>query len=134
MDDPQPDFLGIPQSTEACEAVAVLDVSAGDGGLAVSYDESFHLDREVDGPVVTATMHLSTAQRVRHHVRRPLAGSRNLLMKTAGNTLSETVPIALAYDEWRPPGGPLPARDFMPEPRVGVSRLPALGKLGRTVQ
>ena len=34
------------------------------------------------------------AQRVRHHLRRPLAGSRNLLMNTAGNTVSETVPLA----------------------------------------
>ena len=33
------------------------------------------------------------AQRVRDHLRRPLAGSRNLLIETAGNTVSETVPI-----------------------------------------
>ena len=32
------------------------------------------------------------AQRVRDHLRRPLAGSRDLLMKTAGNTVSEIVP------------------------------------------
>ena len=32
--------------------------------------------------------------RVRDHLRRPLAGSRNLLMKTAGNTVSETVPMS----------------------------------------
>src|SRR5215212_2588437 len=32
------------------------------------------------------------AQRVRHHLRRPLAGSRNLLMKTAGNTVAVTDP------------------------------------------
>jgi transposase-like protein len=30
----------------------------------------------------------ASAQRVRHHLRRPLAGSRNLLMKTAGNTVN----------------------------------------------
>ena len=32
------------------------------------------------------------AQRVRDHLRRPLAGSRDLLMKTAGNTVTEIVP------------------------------------------
>src|SRR5215212_3492618 len=35
------------------------------------------------------------AQRVRHHLRRPLAGSRNLLMKTAGNTVAVTDPTSL---------------------------------------
>ena len=35
----------------------------------------------------------TSAQRVRYHLRRPLAGSRNLLMTTAGNTVSETVPL-----------------------------------------
>ena len=34
----------------------------------------------------------ASAQRVRDHLRRPLAGSRDLLMKTAGNTVCETVP------------------------------------------
>ena len=34
----------------------------------------------------------ASAQRVRDHLRRPLAGSRDLLMKTAGNTVSEIVP------------------------------------------
>jgi len=38
----------------------------------------------------------ASPQRVRHHLRRPLAGSRNLLMTTAGNTLSETVPMGMA--------------------------------------
>ena len=31
-------------------------------------------------------------QRVRHHLRRPLAGSRNLLMINAGNTVAVTDP------------------------------------------
>lgn len=34
----------------------------------------------------------TSAERVRHHLRRPLAGSRNLLMTTAGNTVPVTDP------------------------------------------
>jgi transposase-like protein len=34
----------------------------------------------------------ASPQRVRHHLRRPLAGSRNLLMKNAGNTVPVTGP------------------------------------------
>jgi hypothetical protein len=34
----------------------------------------------------------TSTERVRHHLRRPLAGSRNLLMKTAGNTVVVTDP------------------------------------------
>jgi len=34
----------------------------------------------------------ASAQRIRCHLRRPLAGSRDLLMETAGNTLGETAP------------------------------------------
>jgi hypothetical protein len=36
----------------------------------------------------------ASTERVRHHLRRPLAGSRNLLMKTAGNTVPVTDPGA----------------------------------------
>ena len=35
----------------------------------------------------------TSSQRIRHHLRRPLAGSRDVLMKTAGNTVSETDPL-----------------------------------------
>src|SRR5215212_6267114 len=38
------------------------------------------------------TAHETSPQRLRHHLRRPLAGSRNLLMKTAGNTVPVTDP------------------------------------------
>jgi hypothetical protein len=34
----------------------------------------------------------ATTQRVRHHLRRTLAGT-NLLIKNAGNTVSDTAPI-----------------------------------------
>lgn len=37
----------------------------------------------------------ASAQRVRDHPRRPLDGSRDLLMETAGNTVYETVPAVL---------------------------------------
>jgi hypothetical protein len=39
------------------------------------------------------TAHETSPERVRHHLRRPLASSRNLLMKTAGNTVPVTDPV-----------------------------------------
>jgi hypothetical protein len=39
------------------------------------------------------------AERVRHHLRRPLACSRNLLMKTAGNTVAVTDPRLYLTDD-----------------------------------
>src|SRR4051812_39201445 len=37
------------------------------------------------------------AERVRHHRRRPLVGTRNLLMKAAGNALPVTDPTLVRY-------------------------------------
>ena len=39
----------------------------------------------------------TSTQRVRHHLRRPLAGSRNLLMKNAGNTVPVTDPTGRTW-------------------------------------
>jgi hypothetical protein len=36
----------------------------------------------------------ASTQRLRDHFRRPLAGSRDLPMKTTGNTVNEIVPLA----------------------------------------
>jgi len=37
----------------------------------------------------------ASPQRVRDHLRRPLAGSRDLLLENAGNTVNEIVPFGL---------------------------------------
>jgi hypothetical protein len=37
----------------------------------------------------------ASAERVRNHLRRPIPGSRNLLMNTAGNTVNEIAPILI---------------------------------------
>ena len=54
----------------------------------------------------------ASPERVRHHLRRPLAGSRNLLMKTAGNTVPVTDPAGTQLtprlnpvEAWRHAGG-----------------------------
>ena len=41
----------------------------------------------------------ASPERVRHHLRRPLAGSRDLLMKTAGNTVPVTDPHTALLNE-----------------------------------
>jgi len=64
-------------------AQAALKVPVPGHPLAGPYRErSGTMDHEVE----------ASAERVRHHPRRPLAGSRNLLMETARNTIAVTNP------------------------------------------
>ena len=50
----RPVFVGHRQEHQSCEIRAVVDASAGVGGLAVRYDEEFHYEVEVAGGRVTA--------------------------------------------------------------------------------
>ncbi|MCI2237758.1 glycoside hydrolase family 43 protein [Paenibacillus sp. TRM 82003] len=54
MDDPRPVFVGRRQQHEVTEVTAVVDASAGVGGLSVRIDEDNHVDLEIDGDVVRA--------------------------------------------------------------------------------
>ncbi len=58
----------------------------------------------------------ASSQRVCHHLRRPLAGSRNLLMKNAGNTVPVTDPGRVSDSVW-----------FLAEGQLPVPRTVALG-------
>jgi hypothetical protein len=42
----------------------------------------------------------ASVERICHHLRRPLARSRNLLMRTAGNTVPVTDPHRGAHFTW----------------------------------
>lgn len=49
------------------------------------------------------------AQRVPDHLRRPISGSRNILMNTAGNTVNAIAPIrTVVQGRW--PAGAIKAR------------------------
>nr|WP_201468814.1 glycoside hydrolase family 43 protein [Microbacterium hydrocarbonoxydans] len=54
LDDPHPVFLGRRQEHLTNAASVTVDVSAGVGGLAVRYDERFHVEVEAGAGVVTA--------------------------------------------------------------------------------
>lgn len=50
----RPVFVGHRQQHQTCEIRAVVDASAGVGGLVVRYDDEFHYEVEVSGRQVTA--------------------------------------------------------------------------------
>ncbi len=54
LDHPRPVFLGRRQEHLTNEVTVRIDASAGVGGLAVRYDERFHVEVEVGGGTVTA--------------------------------------------------------------------------------
>lgn len=54
LDDAQPVFLGRRQEHLTNEVTARIDSSAGVGGLAVRYDENYHVELEAGGGAVTA--------------------------------------------------------------------------------
>ncbi len=54
LDDPQPVFVGRRQEHLTNGVTVTVDASAGVGGLAVRYDERFHVDVEVGNGMVTA--------------------------------------------------------------------------------
>ena len=69
MDANKPVFLGVRQCTEGMVLEATLDAAAGVGGLSVRFDEQFHLDLEVDGAEVTATMFANLLRQSWTHTR-----------------------------------------------------------------
>ncbi len=57
MDDPRPTFVGRRQQhDDSIVSTAVLEPSAGIGGLSLRYDEQTHYDVEVDGTVAPPTV------------------------------------------------------------------------------
>ncbi len=54
LDDPHPVFLGRRQEHLTNTVTATLDISAGTGGLAVRYDERFHVEVEAGADSLTA--------------------------------------------------------------------------------
>jgi xylan 1,4-beta-xylosidase len=63
MDDPRPVFVGRRQEREQAEFEATVDVTAGIGGLAMRYDERFHVEVEAGGGRVRARVTLPTLTR-----------------------------------------------------------------------
>lgn len=59
LNDSRPVFVGFRQRTLRSRTSAVLDVSAGVGGLALRYDERFHYEIEAGGGLVTARANVS---------------------------------------------------------------------------
>jgi len=87
LDDPRPVFVGRRQEHLASAVTASIDVSSGVGGLAVRYDERFHVEVEAGGGTLTARVAAAglvqewtqplSATRLDLHIdsRRPEAGT-----------------------------------------------------------
>lgn len=90
----RPVFLGVRQCTEGMTLEVTLDVSDGVGGLSMRFDENFHLDMEVDGSEVTATMAANLLQQSWTHTRAdadPVVRLRIVAKPAASGQLGVTV-------------------------------------------
>src|SRR5271168_1702525 len=72
------------------QSPGALPLRAGRAEMSVPGHPISGPDRYGQGTMDTAVE--ASAQCVRDHLRRPIPGSRDLLMETAGNTVSEIVP------------------------------------------
>ncbi len=73
LDDPRPAFIGRRQEHLTNETSATVDASAGVGGLAVRYDEHFHVELEVSADAVTArAVAAGLVQEWRHPLAEPV--------------------------------------------------------------
>ncbi len=63
LDDARAAFVGIRQAHHRSRFAAVVDATAGTGGVAVRYDEQHHYDVETGGGLVTARARLSGLDR-----------------------------------------------------------------------
>jgi beta-xylosidase len=80
LDDPRPVFVGRRQEHLTNEVTVRVDVSAGVGGLAVRYDEAFHVAIEAGDGVVTAR---AAVGGLRQEWTRPLKGETSLELHLA---------------------------------------------------
>ncbi|KAA9089595.1 glycoside hydrolase family 43 protein [Microbacterium radiodurans] len=73
LSDPRPAFVGRRQEHLTNETSATVDASAGVGGLAVRYDENFHVELEVSADAVTArAVAAGLVQEWRHPISGPV--------------------------------------------------------------
>lgn len=83
LDDPAPVFVGRRQQREGEEFTATLDVSAGVGGLAMRYDEAFHIEIEAGGGSVRAR-----------------AGVPTLVREWSAPLATDILDVQIAADPW----------------------------------